>query len=111
MDDLKANAIWLAGIVAVIFGVYSCSTSDWHAARERERVADRLQEQTPHLFRDSPDGCKVFRFKAEERWQYYTRCPDGKVSTQTNWQECRLVGKVSSCTNKSRTIETTMEAQ
>lgn len=51
--------------------------------REIENRAQKIKESTPHIIREA-DGCKVYRFKSDERWHYYTRCAD-KTTTESSY--------------------------
>ncbi|WP_334029024.1 hypothetical protein [Burkholderia orbicola] len=77
-------------------------------AAKQELARDRAQaraDATPHVIREA-DGCKVYAFKADDKWHYFTRCSDGTVTTERNWTESRRQGKQTITENKSETIVT-----
>ncbi len=103
MKDLIA----VVTVVALaIFGAKSCAESEWFQRKKQE--ADELQRsrQTPHVIREA-DGCKVYAFESGGRFHYFTRCPESRTTTESTWEECRMVGKVQTCDQKSETIEVT----
>jgi hypothetical protein len=77
--------ITLFVFLAILFGVVSCTQSDWwtkHQAEERKAAyAEAIANQKPRLVSEA-DGCKVYTFKGGDRWQYFTRC--GATTTTDN---------------------------
>lgn len=71
---------------------------------QREQIAQDAADRKPHVIREA-DGCKVYAFKSEGIWHYFTRCPASRTTTESSRQECHLVGKVNSCTTKTETID------
>lgn len=74
---------WIWGafmlVLSATFGYwgYGSNTPEFkasEAAREARNAAQRIQDQTPYVISTSPDGCKVYTFKAGDRWHYFTRC-------------------------------------
>lgn len=101
--------VWIVG-----FAIYN-SNFDTEAitarqAEEAAKAARRRAEETPHVVREA-DGCKVYAFLSGDRYHYFTRCPDGKTTTDASWDECHteMVGKISTkkCVTKSESIEVT----
>jgi hypothetical protein len=95
---------WPALIALVIFGMVKCSQWDDSrpstiAARAAE-AAQAKAEATPHVIREA-DGCKVYAFKAGDRYHYFTRCPGSSTTTESSWTERH--GK--SSVTKTETIE------
>jgi hypothetical protein len=93
-------------LVPVLFigGIVLFTQSELGQRLERERDEEIRRRQTPHVIREA-DGCKVYAFEAGARWHYFTRCPDSRTSTESTWEECRMVGKVRHCDQKSETID------
>lgn len=106
---MASELIWIGTICFAIVGVVSCANSDWHKESEAMRAQLEKARETPHLYRESPDGCKVYRFEHDGKWQFYTRCPSGEVSTDTNRRECSMVGKMQQCKTVTTTIQTLPE--
>lgn len=82
--DLDIRPFLYLGLV--IFGVVSCSQSDWFKANQAQQAADRAARQTPHVIREV-DGCKVYAFEADGRMRYFTRCPGDRTTTESSWTE------------------------
>lgn len=78
--------ILLAITGGVIFGMKSCTESDWYKAGERDRAAQERAEQTPHVIREK-DSCKVYAFKAGDAYHYFTSCPNATVTTDRSYTE------------------------
>lgn len=96
--DWAALLVFLA---TVIFGVKSCSGSEWNKQAEAQYAARQAADAQPRVIREV-DGCKVYTFKAGDRWHYFTRCP-AQVTTESSWTE--YCGK--GCTStKTETIVT-----
>lgn len=75
------------------------------AAENAAKHAKRVAEETPHVIREA-DGCKVYAFKAADRWHYFTRCPGEKVVTSGAYEHCTGSGKSRSCKELHEDIET-----
>lgn len=90
LGDQWEEWIWplLKFVIVVLligWGMVSCVQSDWNQKREREAAAQRRAEETPHVIREF-DGCKVYTFKAGERWHYFTRCPGSPTKTDSTYE-------------------------
>lgn len=68
-----------------------------------ERAAEKVRRETPRVIREA-DGCKVYKFEAEGRDRFFTRCPDG--GTTTTWQHNESCGK-----NCTKTVEESVETR
>lgn len=90
----------------VVWGITSCENSEFMQRTRKEQADRELREQTPRVIREA-DGCKVYTFKSGDRYHYFTRCPESRTTTDSSWQECRMVGKVNQCETKSESIEVT----
>ncbi|RQZ76439.1 hypothetical protein DF052_00350 [Burkholderia glumae] len=106
MKNLLIFALLLSAVGGCTYwGVFSDGAK---RAMERDRARDRAQaaaDATPHVIREA-DGCKVYAFRADSNWHYFTRCPDGTVTTERNWTESRRQGKQTITEHKSETIVT-----
>ena len=96
--------IFIALMVAVGFGIHACENTDSAKKYRADKAAQELADKKPRLYSESPDGCKVYAFKAD-RWLYFSRCPDSKTATTTTWKKCVLQGKINSCKEESSTVE------
>jgi hypothetical protein len=81
---------WACIVAVVVFGIVKCT--EWDDARPSTiaaRAAEAAQERAdmePHVIREG-DGCKVYAFKAGDAYHYFTRCGDGSVTTDRQYQE------------------------
>ena len=102
MSDLIDWAI--AGVIAVIavMGIFIFGYLLWWAVvpESEERKAIRIAEATPRVYAEV-DGCTVYKWLADGRAHYFTRCPT-KVTTES-WHDERS-GKTTK--RVSETIET-----
>jgi hypothetical protein len=78
---------WMAALAVIVFGVVKCSGSDWYQREQADARAQQIARETPHVIRDSGDGCKVYAFEAGGRTHYFTRCPDSRTTTESSWTE------------------------
>lgn len=92
-----------AAIVAVIYGgCVSTPARNFWAEDAAKNRAEEVRAETPHVIRDSGDGCKVYAFKSGDT-HYFTRCsPGDTVTTERNYSE--RVGKAN--VKKTETIVT-----
>ena len=91
--------------LALMFGVIkACRNTDSYKAEQAEEARQAAADAKPHVIREA-DGCKVYAFKAGERFHYFTRCPDAKTSTDTNYEVCTQSGKTRTCKPQTETIE------
>jgi len=104
MDRLKSALAWIVVLGLFCWGVWAIVFSESAQQHQREQIAQEAADRKPHVVREA-DGCKVYAFLSEGRWHYFTRCPASQTTTESNWQECHLVGKFNSCTTKTETIE------
>lgn len=104
---------------AMIFCGLALAAFVWHENtpdRIRQKNAEAVaaaKDYEPRFYKSSGDGCRVYRFKESSsgRWIYFTRCEGDRTSTRTTWQECRLVGKVTVCSDESQTVESIPKEQ
>lgn len=101
------NLVW--GLITITCGALAYNNLGEEAvahkhAIEQAQTEARRKDRIPRFYSDAPDGCKVFTFKPEDRWLYFTRCPGAKTSTETTWTES--CGK-----NCTRTASQTIENQ
>lgn len=73
----------------VIFFVYSLiliEDTEWRKEERKVAEVKRKQEATPHVIRQTADGCKVYAWKGGEMWHYFTRCsPLDTVTTERHY--------------------------
>jgi hypothetical protein len=101
MEGWKSTLAQFIVLALCVFGIYSCSQSDWYKDSERAQEAQKRADETPHVIREA-DGCKVYAFKSGDNWHYFTRC-GSTVTTERNWTE--KCGK-NCTTHKSESIAT-----
>lgn len=80
---------------------------------EKAAVAAQVKaDQTPRVIREA-DGCKVYAFKAGDKWHYFTRCLNSTTKTDRTYEVCRTVssGKTTSrkCDDHVESIEASSE--
>jgi hypothetical protein len=92
-------------LVSLVFGIKSCSETEWYIESKKREAAREAADQQPRVVREI-DGCKVYAFKSGERWHYFTRCPDSRVSTDTNHTVTVKSGKSTSTKTETTTIVT-----
>lgn len=98
---MKGLLIFACVIGALVFGIKSCTASDWYQAdlqAERQRTE---AAKVPRVIREA-DGCKVYAFKDGDRWHYFTRCPNSQTTTDSTYEV--RAGK--STRQESESIET-----
>jgi hypothetical protein len=83
---MKEVVITVLCCILLIFGVYSCSTSEWYKEDQRKQEVEEKAQQTPHIIRRSDDGCAVYAFKTGDTYHYFTRCAATTV-TERNYTE------------------------
>lgn len=75
----------------LIGAVTSCNQSERYQAYSKEVDIERAKEAqynaTPHVIREA-DGCKVYTFKAGEKWHYFTRCQATTVTEAHSDEKC-----------------------
>ena len=105
-DDGSDFRFFITAMSGIVLSVGSCSMSDSYRLERQEKMSAEAardeRDRTPHVIREA-DGCKVYAFKSQDRWHYFTRCPDSKVSTDTTHVE--RSGKT------TRQVTTTIETQ
>lgn len=104
-EDVLAETVVTLLIVG---GVVSCNRSEWYQEGERQRDAERAAQAkadaTPHVIREA-DGCKVYTFKAAEKWHYFTRCPNN-TTTESHHDEQQGSGKQRKTVDVAETVVT-----
>lgn len=104
-DEYAGWRAWLSILTLIAtsaFGIKSCSESEWSMAHDRAKAEQAAADAKPRVIREV-DGCKVYAFKAADRWHYFTRCPN-KTTTESSWTE--NCGK-NCTTTKTESIEAT----
>lgn len=89
----------------LLFGVHSCEQTDSAKESRRKEAERKAAESRPHVIREA-DGCKVYAFKLDARWHYFTRCPNASTTTDSPYTVCTGSGKTRSCKTKTESIET-----
>ena len=92
MDDILETMARFA-LLAVVVGIptctyRSCFSNEAVAEAKAERAAQAEQDAkdaVPRVIREI-DGCKVYAFKSQEKWHYFTRCP-ANTTTDRNYSE------------------------
>ena len=103
IDWIKSTLFVCAVVGLPIFGIHSCRQSEWWQAGGRAIAERERRESTPHVVREA-DGCKVYAFKAQERYHYFTR--RGSTTTTSSGREsCDTSGKARSCRREHEEIE------
>lgn len=94
---------YMTAIAVVIYGgCVSKPAKQFWAEDAAKNLAEQHRDETPHVIRDSGDGCKVYAFRADGL-HYFTRCSAGEtVTTERNYTQ--RVGK--SNVKKTETIVT-----
>lgn len=69
-------------VFVVLLHVNSESYQKDKAEEQAKWVADHQPRITQHI-----DGCDVWAFYSNNNWHYLTKCPDGKVTTDTTIEE------------------------
>ncbi|MCA0188092.1 MAG: hypothetical protein LCH90_19275 [Proteobacteria bacterium] len=106
--EIGAIGNLVLGLITITCGALAYNNLGEEAVAHKQAIKQaqaeaRRKDRIPRFYSDAPDGCKIFTFKPENRWLYFTRCPGAKTSTETTWTES--CGK--NCTRTaSQTIET-----
>jgi hypothetical protein len=87
------------------FGMHACEQTDSAKEERRKDAERRAAESRPHVIREA-DGCKVYAFKLDARWHYFTRCPNASTTTDSPYTVCTGSANGRSCTTKTESIET-----
>ena len=74
------------------------------AAKQAAQVAQEAADAVPRVIREI-DGCKVYAFKSQDKWHYFTRCP-AATTTDRTYEQCHKSGKNTVCENKTEQIVT-----
>ena len=85
----------------------SCFSDEALNERQVKRAAEQAQEAldaVPRVIREI-DGCKVYAFKSQGMWHYFTRCP-ASTTTNRTYEQCHKSGKTTVCENKTEQIVT-----
>lgn len=80
VNDYEGGVAGWALAFTILFGAGALHTSSdgWKAARAEDdarNAAREAAERQPHVIREA-DGCKVYAFKVDGRYSYFTRCKD-----------------------------------
>lgn len=99
-----ADFSWFALVGLIVFGVVSCDQSEANQERKRQYEARLAAEKVPRVITEK-DGCKVYAFKAGDRWHYFTRCPSG-TTTEGTYTTTKRSGKTTTTETHSESIVT-----
>jgi hypothetical protein len=79
----------VCSLIAV--GITSCHQSDWYQdSMKEDAIRDARQAQyeaTPRVVREV-DGCKVYTFKGNGNWHFFTKCGEKTTTDTTQTYEC-----------------------
>jgi len=103
MKDFLCVSFW-AGLIGGF--IYLVCFSDWSRENAIRQHAQDVADAKPHVIREA-DDCKVYAFKSDGQFHFFTKCGDGTVTTERNWEEHRQSGKQTITEHKSETIVTT----
>lgn len=83
-DDLSVFSFFL-GLFTACFVSWALLGAQTEASKQREkdRAAQEAADKQPRVIREV-DGCKVYTFKAGDRWHYFTRCPN-QMTTESSY--------------------------
>lgn len=84
---MKDFILFVCVCVLVIFGVNSCTNTEWYKEDQREKAAQVAAAAIPHAIRHSP-GCTVFAFHANGFEHYYTQCETTTTTERTYTEPC-----------------------
>lgn len=72
---LYMDSAWSALLILAIGSMMaSHATSDATKKADAEEAAKIAYWQTPHVLKQTPDGCKVYAYTIDKDWHYFTRC-------------------------------------
>ena len=99
----------LAVIFLIAVGIASCNQSDWYQEGLKEDamlLAKQAQyDATPRVVREV-DGCKVYTFKGNGNWHFFTKCGEKTTTDTTHTYECGTPKNRKTCTKiESITME------
>lgn len=98
---------WVAVVVGLpVFVIHSCVTSEWYQRQQAAERAAKIADAKPRVINETPDGCKVYAFRPQDRWLYFTRCPNSQTTTNNAWSVTTQNGKTSSTHTESMDIKT-----
>lgn len=105
-DELYPSGFFIGLVIAcglswLFFGEQTESRKEW----DRAEAAREEAERQPRVIREA-DGCKVYAFKAGDRWHYFTRCAN---QTTTDSSYTVRSGKTSRTETESITTTNTTE--
>ena len=92
-------------VVTVIASMISHQYSESTQKADAEREARAIYWQTPHVLKQSPDGCKVYAYTIGGDWHYFTRCQN------TNSVQDETPRKVSCGKNCTKTVYDVSQTQ
>lgn len=80
---LFVTTLWIVVPLALLFGlVKGCDSLPYFVERQKQVDIQRKKEETPHVIREV-DGCKVYAFKVNQHYHYFTRCPKDTTTDTT----------------------------
>ena len=87
---MKDVVIWIGGFALVIWGINSCSNTEWYKESQRKEAKQFAAAAQPHPIRTA-DGCTVYEWKDQGgagTTHYFTRCgPTETVTTERHYME------------------------
>lgn len=87
----KISLLFFCVLVSFIgYKVYYNTTDEAFQEIKKEKQAEvevRSNELKPRLVSESDDGCKIYTFKPDSRWLYYTVCPNKSTTLTNEWVE------------------------
>jgi hypothetical protein len=81
MTGLLSTLVILALLVG---GIHACSETDAYKALKKAEAERDVADAKPRVVSEA-DGCKVYAFKASDRWRYFTRCA-AQTTTDNNYE-------------------------
>lgn len=98
------RTIVLTSTIITLVSLYDKTQAEIDAkAKAKTEAEEAIKRRTPHIIRQSPDGCQTFRFEADGMWHYYTKCPQADVTHEAPH-------KVTERRGKSTTTKTVYES-
>lgn len=80
---LIKTALWVIVPIVILFGIIKgCSSLPYFEERQKQADIKRKIEETPHVIREV-DDCKVYAFKVNQHYHYFTRCPKDTTTDTT----------------------------
>ena len=100
--------LWSALFVSIFAVSYFFIGERWETSLQRwknedkQKAAERAAEAAPRKLW-AQDGCEGWAFKPDDRWKYYVKCDNAKVTTQQDYKV--RSGKTTKIVEESITTE------